>query len=166
MTALDDPQVFGFQLFSVVTPSGSELKLQTNEEADWYESRRDRYQADNAFPNISDLQDLDRLLMLEVLVYRWSLWMAQGYDYQQSLINQKELKDNIREYSVELRQLKMALGIDKVTRDREKAESSQGVRHPPQRAVRDRRHQVHGAALHGDDVGPLRRRGAPPPRPQ
>src|SRR6478752_5826468 len=123
MTMTDEPALYGFSLFSVNTPSGSELKLQTEEEADWYESRRDRYLVDNAFPNISDIQDLDRLLMLEVLVYRWSLWMAQGYDYQQSLVNMKELKDNIKEYSVEIRQLKLALGIDKATRDREKAES-------------------------------------------
>lgn len=114
---------YGISIFSVSTPSGSMLNLQTSEEADWYESRRDRYMVDNHFPNISDLQDLDRLLMLEVLSYRWGLWMAQGFDYQGSRVEEKQLKDNIKEYSAELRQVKVSLGIDKSTRDKEKGES-------------------------------------------
>ena len=79
--------------------------------------------SDNVFPNVSDLQDLDRLLMLEVLSYRWGLWMAQGFDYQGSRVEEKQLKDNIKEYSQELRAVKSALGIDKATRDKDKGES-------------------------------------------
>ena len=89
---------YGVNLYTVVTPAGSELHLQTQEEADWYESRRDRYQADNMFPNISDLQDLDRLLMLEVLSYRWGLWMGQGFDYLMTRVDEGALKNNIKEY--------------------------------------------------------------------
>lgn len=114
---------YGVQLFTVTTPSGSDLNLQTQEEADWYESRRDRYSQDNHFPNVSDLQDLDRLLMLEVLSYRWGLWMAQGFDYLYSRVDEGQLKSNIKEYSVEIRLLKQSLGIDKSTRDKEKGES-------------------------------------------
>lgn len=108
---------------TVQTPSGSDLHLQTSEEADWYELRRDRYQADNHFPNISDLMDLDRLLMMEVMLYRWGLWLAQGFDYIFSRVDEGQLKSNIKEYSVETRLLKAALGIDKATRDKEKGES-------------------------------------------
>lgn len=114
---------FGMTIYTVSTPSGSSLNLQTTEEADWYDSRRDRYQVDNHFPNISDLQDLDRLLMMEVLLYRWGLWMAQGYDYQMSRVDEKQLKDYIKDYSVEVRLVKLSLGIDKSTRDKEKGES-------------------------------------------
>lgn len=114
---------YGYQLYTVSTPSGSELHLQTQEEADWYDSRRDRYMADNMFPNISDLQDLDRLLVLEVMTYRWSLWIAQGFDYVYSLVDANVLKNNIKEYSAETRLLKLALGIDKSTRDKDKGES-------------------------------------------
>ena len=42
-------------LFAVDTPSGAALKLQTDDERAWYESRRDRYMADNRFVNVSDL---------------------------------------------------------------------------------------------------------------
>ena len=114
---------YGYALFTVDTPSNSDLHLQTQEEADWYESRRDRYMSDNKFPNISDLQDLDRLLMLEVLSYRWGLWMAQGFDYVYARVDEGQLKNNIKEYSVEIRLLKQSLGIDKATRDKEKGES-------------------------------------------
>lgn len=114
---------YGVTLFTIISPSGSEMNLQTQEEADWYESRRDRYTADNHFPNVSDLQDLDRLLMLEVLVYRWSFWMAQGFDYLYARVDEGSLKDNIKQYSVEIRLLKQSLGIDKATRDKERGES-------------------------------------------
>ena len=114
---------YGMQLYTVQTPSGSELHLQTTEEAAWYENRRDRYTGDNHFPNVSDLQDLDRLLMLEVMIYRWSLWLAQGFDYIYSRVDEGQLKNNIKEYSVETRLLKQSLGIDKATRDKDKGEN-------------------------------------------
>jgi len=113
---------YGVQIWTVRSPSGSDLNLQTSEEADWYESRRDRYLADNMFPNVSDLQDLDRLLLLEVLCYRWGLWMGQGFDYLYARVDEGQLKDNIQKYSVEIRLLKASLGIDKATRDKEKGE--------------------------------------------
>lgn len=114
---------YGIQLYSVRTPAGSELNLQTAEEADWYEDRRDRYLNDNQFPNVSDLQDLDRVLLFEVMIYRWSLWLTQGFDYMHARVDEGQLKSNIKEYSTELRLLKLALGIDKATRDKEKGES-------------------------------------------
>jgi len=114
---------YGITLFTVVTPTGAELHLMTEEEATWYIDKRDRYQNDNHFPNVSDLQDLDRLLALEVMTYRWILWMARGFDYGNVLVDQAGLKNSIREYSTETRLLKLALGIDKATRDKDKGES-------------------------------------------
>ncbi len=118
-----DANPYGVTLYTVMTPSGSELHLMREEEAEWYESRRDRYQTDNAFPNISDLQDLDRLLMLEVFSYRWGLWLAQGFDYLMSRVDENDLTKKLKDYSVEIRLLKASLGIDKSTRDKEKGES-------------------------------------------
>lgn len=114
---------YNIVLYTVVTPSGSDFHLQTQEEANWYEDRRDRYRTDNHFPNVSDLQDLDRLLTLEVMVNRWSLWLGQGFDYFAARVDEGQLKNNIKEYSVEIRLLKASLGIDKATRDKEKGES-------------------------------------------
>ncbi len=114
---------YGITVYTVKSPSGSDLNLQTAEEADWYEDRRDRYLKDNAFTNVSDLQDLDRLLMLEVFTYRWSLWLAQGWDYLMARVDDTDLTKKLKEYSVEIRLLKASLGIDKQTRDKEKGES-------------------------------------------
>lgn len=97
--------------------------MQTKAEADYYESRRDRYLADNAFPNVSDLQDMDRLLTFEVMTYRWTLWMGQGFDYQQLRVDEGTIKRLIEDCSKEIRQIKSSLGIDKATRDKERGES-------------------------------------------
>jgi hypothetical protein len=110
-------------LYTVRTPTGSDLHLMELEEAEWYQDRRDRYMDQNHFPNVSDLQDLDRLLALEVMLYRWILWMARGFDYGNVLVDQGALKNSIKEYSMETRALKKALGIDKETRDKDKGES-------------------------------------------
>jgi hypothetical protein len=114
---------YGFSTYTVITPTGTELNLQSSAEADKYEDMRDRYQQDNQFPNVSDLQDLDRLLVFEVMVHRWQTWIAQGFDYQYARVDESALKSNIKEYSTEIRLIKLALGIDKATRDKEKSES-------------------------------------------
>jgi hypothetical protein len=123
---MDDEQAsnpYGIEMFPVRSATGSEVTLMTKEESEWYQKRRDEYQRDNKFVNVSDLLDLDRLLMMEVLVYRYSVWLGQGYDYMQSLVPERELKDNLNSFSSEIRQLKKALGIDKVSRDASKGSS-------------------------------------------
>jgi hypothetical protein len=123
MTQAPASPPYGVTLYTVQTPTGSDFNLQTQEEADWYESRRDRYLTDNHFTNVSDLQDLDRLLILEVMLYRWGLWMGQGFDYLYSRVDENQLKNNLKDYSTEVRLIKASLGIDKLTRDKDKGES-------------------------------------------
>jgi hypothetical protein len=114
---------YGVTLYPVSTPSGGTLPLQTADEADWYDQRRDQYVAQNRFPNVSDLLDLDRLLQLEIMTFRWGQWISQGFDYMHTLVDQTELQKHIREYSREIRDVKVSLGIDKVSRDKEKGEN-------------------------------------------
>jgi hypothetical protein len=114
---------YGLQLYAVTTPTGSDLNLQTEGEAQWYEKQRDQYLKDNRFVNVSDLEDLSRLLTLEIMVYRWTTWLTQGFDYIAGLINQTELKNSIKEFSTEIRLVKASLGIDRVTRERDKGET-------------------------------------------
>jgi hypothetical protein len=120
---VDAENPYGLQLWSVESPTGSIFHLQTEAEAKWYERQKDEYLKHNRFTNVSDMQDLDRLLMLEIMIYRWSTWLTQGFDYLAARVNEKELKDSIKEYSVEIRQLKGSLGIDRVTRERDKGET-------------------------------------------
>lgn len=114
---------YGIQMFPVTTPSGGTINLMTQEEADWYDQRRDLYVTQNKFTNQSDLSDLDRILLMEAMIERWGVWITQGFDYFHTRIDEKQTQQNISEYSKELRQVKKALGIDKVTRDKDKAES-------------------------------------------
>ena len=56
----------------VVTPSGATLPVLTQQEADYYDSRAERYLQDHKFTSITDLQDLDRILSFELTIYRYS----------------------------------------------------------------------------------------------
>lgn len=89
---------YGLQLYTVESPSGSSILLQNESEAHYYERQRDKYLHDNRFTNVSDVEDLARLLTLEVMVHRWSNWLTQGFDYLAGRVNETELKTNIKEY--------------------------------------------------------------------
>jgi hypothetical protein len=110
-------------IYTVKSATGTDVHLQAKSEADWYRSQREKYQSQNHFTNISDLQDLDRLLTLEVMVHRWSTWLTQGFNYDGEHIEPHMLKSNIADYSKEIRAIKAALGIDRVTRDKDKGET-------------------------------------------
>lgn len=120
---IDAENPYGLTMYQVKSPTGSLVNLQTWAEAEWYEKQRDKYLHDNRFTNVSDFQDLDRLLILEIMVYRWSTWLTQGFDYLASRVDEKVMKDSIKEYSTEIRLLKQALGIDRVNRERDKGET-------------------------------------------
>lgn len=125
MAAPPDPNSnpYGVQMYPVVTPSGGTVNLMTQEESDWYTDRRDTYVSQNRFTNQSDLNDLDRVLFMEVMINRWSTWITQGFDYFMTRVDESKVQQQIAEYSKELRQVKKALGIDKITRDASKVES-------------------------------------------
>jgi hypothetical protein len=120
---VDVENPYGLELYAVRTPTGSDLYLQAEGESKWYERQRDQYLKDNRFVNVSDLEDLSRLLTLEIMVYRWTTWLTQGFDYLTGLINQTELKNSIKEFSTEIRLVKASLGIDRLTRERDKGET-------------------------------------------
>lgn len=114
---------YGVQMYPVVTPSGGSVNLMTQEESDWYMDRRDQYVDQNKFTNQSDLNDLDRVIFMEVMINRWSTWITQGFDYFMTRVDESKIQQQIAEYSKELRQVKKALGLDKVSRDSSKVES-------------------------------------------
>lgn len=110
-------------LAPVRLPSGG-LHYVHDREVAYFDERRDRYQKDNHFTNISDLQDLDRLLMVELLVQRWSTFLSQKRDYWGDPVDENALQKAIKDHSGEIRLLKRALGLDKETRDKVKGEGS------------------------------------------
>lgn len=107
----------------VRTPSGGTFWVYERE-MNYYQDRAKRYLSDNHFQNVSDLQDLDRVLQGELMCWRWGIWLSQQKDYWGDPVDEQSLQKQIKENSTELRQLKSSLGIDKVTRDKQRGEDS------------------------------------------
>jgi hypothetical protein len=107
----------------VEAPSGALFHVLVEAEKEYFEDVANRYMADNQFINVSDVQDLDRVLMMELLVYRWSSWLTNETDYQGMSVDPIALNKSIKDFSSEIRLMKKALGMDKATREKDKGES-------------------------------------------
>lgn len=111
--------------FVVTLPSGAPFRGGLSEdEAKYLDDRAKRYVDDNHFVNVSDLQDVDKLVIYELLIMRWSQQIATGFNSDGTVIDDEELRKSMKDLSGELRQLKKALGVDKQTRDKERGEDS------------------------------------------
>lgn len=108
----------------VVLPSGVTFRVLTRDEADYLKERVERYLKDNHFVNVSDFQDVDKMVTFELFVHRWSLWLSKGMDYYGEEIDSQRLAATVASYSTELRLLKKNLGIDKPARDRSRGDDS------------------------------------------
>jgi hypothetical protein len=108
----------------VVLPSGAEFLVMTEGERDYITERVERYQEQLHLTNVSDLAQLDLMLELEMLCHRWAQWLSRQKDYWDEDIDENQLRRSLNDYSSEIRQLKKALGVDKVTRDRQRGEES------------------------------------------
>lgn len=107
----------------VILPSGAPFSVHESEE-DYFNERARRYLEDNQFSNVSDLQDLDRVMIGELLIWRWGRWMMKGSNYWGDAVDDSTMQKSIKEISNEIRQVKSALSLDKVSRDRQRGEDS------------------------------------------
>lgn len=107
----------------VISPSGAEIRLATEAEKDYYEQISARYLKDNILANVSDLQELDRILVAETMCYRWSQWLLEEKDYFGEAVNVSDLQKYIKEHSAEIRLVKKSLGLDKASREKAHGES-------------------------------------------
>lgn len=105
------------------TPSGATITVMNQAEADYYDQVHQRYLLDNKFKNVSDILELDRILVMELMCYRWGIWILAEEDYFGRKINPTEVQKSIETYSREIRGIKKDLGIDKSTRDKDKGDS-------------------------------------------
>jgi hypothetical protein len=105
-------------------PSGAEFLVMTQDEHDYVTDRVQRYSEQLHLTNVSDLAQLDLMIEMELLTHRWALWMSRQKDYWDEDINEVLLSRSLNDYAGQIRQLKKALGIDKVTRDRQRGEES------------------------------------------
>ena len=107
----------------VVGPAGGRFTVLTVAEEKNFNELCSRYISDNHFQNVSDLQDLERIIHMEVIHLRYSNWLSTESDYFGEAINVKDTASLLKEFSGELRQLKKAIGIDRASRQKDQGES-------------------------------------------
>ncbi len=97
--------------------SGAELTVLTESERTWFETSRDTYLEQTKFTQTTDLRDLDRLLSLELAVFRMTQHVAAGQDYDGYEIDEVLTRRNLREYSEQINRVKSSMGLNKAARD-------------------------------------------------
>lgn len=114
--------------FIVTTLDNQYLQLQSKEEKQYYERAQAKYIGENSFTIASDERSLDRLVLMETLMFRWQSQLASGVDYQKNPLNhaeQEALRKNIKEGSITISNAHQELGLAKLQREKDKAESVQ-----------------------------------------
>lgn len=81
--------------------SGKVITVMTDVEAEWFEETRDAYLYELKFTEKTDLVDLDRMLILELMTFRWTLHLASGVDYDGDMVDEKKLTGDIKLYCVD-----------------------------------------------------------------
>lgn len=103
--------------------SGQELEVKNMDEKVWFETNLAKYLKEYQFENIADLQDLDRLLGMELLSYRYTAWLTRGRDYDDLQFAEKEVRDHKQKIDQEIRLLKKHMGMDRKGRVESEQES-------------------------------------------
>jgi hypothetical protein len=103
--------------------SGAWFEVLTEQEAEYVETLVAGY-GQFELTHTSDIADLDRLIQMETLINRWATWSATLKTYDEGKVDQVDMQRRIKETSTEVRQLKKALGIDKLNRDKARGEGS------------------------------------------
>lgn len=109
---------------AVTLPTGATLEVATDEEQDFLDTLASRYIEQLAFTSASDLVDLDRVLEMELISHRWNRWVLAREDYAGRRIDDLALADKLKGLSLEIRQLKKQLGIDRTTREKARGDGS------------------------------------------
>ena len=97
--------------------SGLVTQVQTVAEAEYFNSSRDAYLQQTKFTENTDLKDLDRLLVLELMVFRWQQHLFAGHDYDGDMVNEKQLSADIKLYSDQINKIKETMGLSKKARE-------------------------------------------------
>lgn len=118
---MSDPQGIGIR---ILLPSGADYEVPTLEDAEYIERLIAEYQAEFVFENPSDLADLDLIVQMESLCWRWNRELSLGYDRSNQPVNARQLQDFVKSNSTEIRRLKDQLGMDRKQRMRTSGDGS------------------------------------------
>lgn len=109
-------------VIEVKGPSGSLYSVIHESEKDYWEESLKKYMNDYKFTNASDLQDLDRVLMTEMLLFRYNQWISLECDYWGGGVDVLELNKIVKDKSSSLDVLKKSIGINKSSRDKDQGD--------------------------------------------
>lgn len=111
-------------MIEVQAPSGHTHRVLNALEEDYYNQTAQKYLGDYKFENVSDLQELDKILVGETLCHRWATWLSTESDYDGNRIDLTEIRKSRAEQQKEILDIKKNLGMDKVTRDKDKGQQT------------------------------------------
>lgn len=101
----------------VAMVSGAEMEVLTTLEKDWFEATRDRYLAEAEYELVTDEQDLDRLLGMELLLFRWQIHVANGVDYDGVQVDEVSTGRQMKLMNEQVSKLKESMGMTRKARD-------------------------------------------------
>lgn len=119
MSSMPPPPILAgtVALHEVDLLSGQTIRVQGDEERDWFNDTRQDYMDNVRFTETTDLRDLDRLMVFELVVFRLSRWIASGQDYEGTLVDDDDLQKKIQRASSEITKIKQSMGLNKSARD-------------------------------------------------
>ncbi len=110
-----------------VTPlNGHRMSVLTQQEYEFYTAQQQGYLKENAFSATSDIADLDRLLGLELQLFRIERYLLSGADYENHPISNSHAIDLRRQQkylTTMVGEIKVSLGLSKDAREKAQAES-------------------------------------------
>jgi hypothetical protein len=112
-------------LVEVRQPSGAALLLQSEREQRFYENAVRRYMEDFHYTLASDLRTLDRLVFVELMMFRWSCELAAGSRDGKRLSHDLEddIRRNMKDSNLQISKLQNDLGMTYRQRKLEQLES-------------------------------------------
>jgi hypothetical protein len=122
----EDTEPTGSPQFQVTTASGGYAVVLHQREKAFYEEARDKYLSDFTFTAASDFRTVDRLLLLEVQMFRTQDFLTRGSDYQHTDFEDSEIAALQRSQKVlgdQISSLQSELGLTKAQRDKAREDS-------------------------------------------
>lgn len=109
----------------VETLAGFVMPVLNAHERDFYNTTKDRYSTLYAFEDPSDMADLDRILTMELMVYRYSRMLGQGVDALGITLQARDmtaLQKAMGDTANNLSRAKDALGLSRTARESDAAD--------------------------------------------
>jgi hypothetical protein len=116
------------QTFVCKDLTGNTVTLLSMEEKEMYDKAQAKYNSEFTFDIASDLRTIDRLVMMEVMAFRWSSQILSGVDYIGRTLSPAVLANHqkfLKEAHVTIGKLMEELGLTKNQRDKENADTVQ-----------------------------------------